>query len=99
MSISEGVIPTPRALALPQGVVTVSSLHCSSESTLLLGEDNSLWAAGWNEHGNLGLGDTKDRSGWARVALPSVGPWSVTAGGAHVLAVDPNVEPPLVATK
>jgi protein ATS1 len=31
--------------------------------------ENGLWAGGWNEHGNLGLGDQVDRSELVRVKL------------------------------
>lgn len=33
-------------------------------------EEQSLWVGGWNEHGNLGLGDQKDRACLERVPLP-----------------------------
>ncbi|WWD19520.1 hypothetical protein CI109_103981 [Kwoniella shandongensis] len=47
-----------------------------SEHLLVLATKNGeegLWAGGWNEHGNLGLGDEKDRSSLERVDIPSGG--------------------------
>lgn len=32
-----------------------------SESFIAVLDDDSLWSWGWNEHGNLSLGDTIDR--------------------------------------
>lgn len=68
------------------------SLQCSSESTVLVGRDGSVWASGWNEHGNLGLGHTDDRHTWAKVPLPPTA--LVAAGGAHVLAIEQTEEGP-----
>lgn len=33
-------------------------------------EEQGLWAGGWNEHGNLALGDQKDRARLERIGLP-----------------------------
>lgn len=65
---------------------------------MLVGEDGSVWACGWNEHGNLGVGDREDRREWTRVpGAPSlegkgVGRMMVACGGAHVLVVKENAE-------
>ena len=55
---------------------------------LLLTDEGQLFSWGWNEHGNLGLGDTKDRNTPSLVeALGDVQVALVAAGGAHSLAV------------
>ncbi len=39
----------------------VKALHAMSESFIVQGQFDKLYTWGWNEHGNLGLGDIKDR--------------------------------------
>jgi protein ATS1 len=59
--------------ALRVGEVVVKRLACGSEHVVVLcsstGGRNELVAWGWNEHGNLGVGDTIDRSTPVRVPL------------------------------
>jgi alpha-tubulin suppressor-like RCC1 family protein len=38
----------------------IKELHSVNESFFLVTTSNSLFGWGWNEHGNLGLGTTKD---------------------------------------
>ena len=89
--------PMPRRLlpssgCLPNGA-RVQEIACGTESSVAVGEDGSVWACGWNEHGNLGVGDRKDKKGWTRVpGFPSSdekdeGKMLVACGGAHVLVV------------
>lgn len=47
-------LPRPLA-ALPDGHHTVE-VWCGSEFTIAADEQGHLWATGWNEHGNLGIG-------------------------------------------
>ncbi|TFJ85094.1 hypothetical protein NSK_003518 [Nannochloropsis salina CCMP1776] len=75
---------------LPHGV-QVDKVTCGSESSMLVGKDGSLWVCGWNEHGNLGVGDGKDRKSWTLVPGLSAGSEGgkmlVACGGAHTLAM------------
>lgn len=51
----------------------VERIVAGSEHLLVVmrrGEEQVLWAGGWNEHGNLALGDQKDRARLERVNLP-----------------------------
>jgi protein ATS1 len=63
--------------ALSVGEVLVKRLACGSEHVVVLcsstGGRNELVAWGWNEHGNLGVGDTVDRSTPVRVPLEDYG--------------------------
>ncbi len=69
----------------PQTVLSSKNLSCL---ILLLIDEGQLFSWGWNEHGNLGLGDTKDRSMPSLVeALGDVQVVLVATGGAHSLAV------------
>lgn len=40
---------------------TIVQVECGSEHTLILTKSGSVWSFGWNEHGQLGLGDENDR--------------------------------------
>jgi alpha-tubulin suppressor-like RCC1 family protein len=51
---------SPQQPALPSDFQLVQ-VECGSEHTLLLSPNGSVWAFGWNEHGQLGLGDEHDR--------------------------------------
>ena len=73
--------------------MNVQSMACGSESTMLLDTNDGIWACGWNEHGNLALGDSSDVSSLSKtVGARIVGPNGsgtrtiLAAGGAHVLA-------------
>ena len=87
----------PLSGCLPNGA-RVREIACGTESSVLVGDDWSVWACGWNEHGNLGVGDREDRGVWTRVpGFPiredeGVGRMLVACGGAHVLAVKERVE-------
>jgi hypothetical protein len=45
-----------------------AEVACGSEHTLVRGGCGCVAAFGWNEHGNLGTGDTSGRASPARVA-------------------------------
>jgi alpha-tubulin suppressor-like RCC1 family protein len=94
--------PAPVRLPLPEGAVPVRQIAVGSEFSVVVGADGGVYACGWNEHGNLGVGDRENRPAWVRVPVPA----SVEAlakqdgargqlqqllllacGGAHVLAL------------
>lgn len=86
-----GNVATPTILPTISSIVSFS---CGSESTVIADHQNKVWGCGWNEHGNLGTGDDKDRLEFrpavgARVVAPTcdTGNVLVAAGGGHVLAV------------
>jgi len=61
----------PRRLApLPRGHSAVE-VWCGSEYTVAADETGGLWACGWNEHGNLGVGAPETKSSDSAV----VGEW------------------------
>eukprot|EP01032_Pedospumella_encystans_P011865 gene11865-13763_t len=54
--LTVSTVLTPRPLApLPQGH-SIAEVWCGSEFTLAADEAGGLWACGWNEHGNCGVG-------------------------------------------
>lgn len=63
---------------------TIVGLIGGSEHLLVHAKHNqtsegAIWAGGWNEHGNLGVGDQEDRGALERVAL---GPGNINIKGA-----------------
>lgn len=59
---------------------TITKLSCGSEHVLLLTEEGDVWGWGWNEHGNLGLGEEK---GLEDVGVPTK-IWDGQVGGKAV---------------
>ncbi|GHJ86040.1 hypothetical protein NliqN6_2442 [Naganishia liquefaciens] len=49
--------------------VHIQSIVCGSEHTLLLTQQGTLYAWGWNEHGNLGVGSLEDQWTPRRVSV------------------------------
>jgi hypothetical protein len=52
----QGIVPH-RLAPLPEGRELVE-VWCGSEFTLAADDEGGLWGCGWNEHGNLGVGNT-----------------------------------------
>lgn len=63
----------------------VKRIVAGSEHLLVLLQDGTLLAGGWNEHGNLGLGDQRDRDGL--VEVPNVNAARAWAGCATSFVV------------
>jgi protein ATS1 len=57
---------------------TVKALACGSEHTLIClagdGMGDEVWGWGWNEHGNLGIGNTDDSPTPQKIWPPASGP-------------------------
>lgn len=51
----------PQILDASKFLGGVRQIECGSEHTMILDHGSQLWTFGWNEHGQLGLGDEKDR--------------------------------------
>ncbi|MGM0441358.1 MAG: T9SS type A sorting domain-containing protein [Elusimicrobiota bacterium] len=62
-----------------------SKITAGARHSLGIKEDGTLWAWGWNDYGQLGLGDTIDKDIPLQVSTHS---WSFVAGGGyHTLAI------------
>jgi alpha-tubulin suppressor-like RCC1 family protein len=102
-----GTVPRPVPLSLPH----VRSFTCGSEFTMAVsGDDESLWACGWNEHGNLGIGTAEEEfvATWHAVPTGQLAqppgtlaadsyPVQVAAGGAHFFAARVSPSTPTVS--
>lgn len=69
--------------------ILCTSVVCGAAHTLLLSHRNAVYAFGWNAHGQLGLGDCKNRLAPTRVSYfetDSVVVTSIEAGRMHSLA-------------
>lgn len=78
--------PAPLAVRLPERARAVAAgMHFS----LALGVSGTVYAWGWNSHGQLGLGDTADRH--AALALPGLARvHAIAAGETHAVAATPE---------
>ena len=76
----------PRAVRLPERARAVAAgMHFS----LALGVSGTVYAWGWNGHGQLGLGDTDDRH--AALAVPGLARvQAIAAGEIHAAALTPE---------
>ena len=46
----------------------IKEIYCCSYHTLILKNDGTLWGCGWNGYGQLGLGDTTNRTTFTQIA-------------------------------
>ncbi|KAL7418365.1 alpha tubulin suppressor [Cryptotrichosporon argae] len=68
----------------------VTGIVAGTEHVVLCGSvngENALYTGGWNEHGNLGVGDTEERLGLVRLRVPTEGPSNIWAGCAATWAL------------
>ena len=61
----------------------IKSIYCGGPHTLILKNDNTLWACGWNGHGQLGLGDTTNRNIFTKIAVNVDNVKSIHCGDYH----------------
>lgn len=78
--------------------ININGFGCGAESSMILNtKDNSLWSCGWNEHGNLSSGETKDILEFTKIKGTRISPSTVhntldknilfAVGGGHMLAM------------
>ena len=73
-------------VTLPDGVVAVQ-LTSGEMHTMILAEDGTVFACGWNAYGQFGLGDTVKKT-FTSVTLPEdVVPSQVVAGRHHTMII------------
>ena len=66
-----------------------AEIDCGSYSSIAIKNNNTIWAWGYNYRGQLGLGDTTNRS--SPVQIGSDTTWSkVSSGGDHRIAIKTN---------
>jgi len=62
-----GIQAEPRCTFDVSEEISVTSVSCGSRHTLCLTVQGSVLASGWNSHGQLGLGHTKDMDSFTKV--------------------------------
>jgi alpha-tubulin suppressor-like RCC1 family protein len=91
----------PQAIPFGTDDNAIKSVCCGAESSHILDELGNILSTGWNEHGNLGIGDDdnaceSDNSQWRRVSGANVVAPPTTdekvkkvfaAGGAHLIVM------------
>ena len=85
---------TPQAIAMGYSDISIQSACCGAETSHNLDALGNIHSTGWNEHGNLGIGERYDSpwkmtSGAIIVAPPprKLKTKLFAAGGAHLIAV------------
>ena len=63
----------------------VKSVYCSNNHTIILKNDGTLWGSGYNNYGQLGLGDKKDRNTFVQMTTNVNNIKSVYCGGYYTL--------------
>ena len=66
----------------------IKSVYCGSGYTLILKNDGTLWGCGYNEYGQLGLGDTISRNTFTQVTTNTDDIKSVYCGMNHTLILE-----------
>ena len=61
----------------------IKSVYCGMYHTLILKNDGTLWGAGYNYHGQLGLGDTNSRTTFTQITTNTSDIKSVYCGYNH----------------
>ena len=61
----------------------VKKIYCGGYHTLILKNDGTLWGCGWNEYGQLGLGDTNSRTTFTQITANTDDIKQIYCGGEH----------------
>ena len=61
----------------------IKSVYCGWKHTLILKNDCTLWGCGWNNYGQLGLGDTTNRTTFTQVTTNTDDIKKIYCGGSH----------------
>ena len=63
----------------------IKSIYCGGPYTFILKNDSTLWACGYNTNGELGLGDTTDRTTFTQIITNTNNIKSIYCGYNHTL--------------
>ena len=66
----------------------IKEIYCGMEHTLILKNDGTLWGCGDNEYGQLGLGDTTNRTTFTQITTNTDDIKSVYCGYYHTLILE-----------
>ncbi|MDR2033296.1 MAG: hypothetical protein LBP89_01510 [Helicobacteraceae bacterium] len=69
----------------------IAAIGAGARFSIAASDDGTIWATGWNDKGQLGLGDTLDRAKFAKVANFKGGVIAAIGGGEkHTILLDTN---------
>ena len=90
-SFSDGLTMSRRTFSFVQVIPGARVVAAGGYHSMVLTQENDVWATGWNKYGQLGDGSTQDRTTFIRAILD--GAKAVSAGDIHsvVLKEDGNV--------
>ena len=66
-------------------VDNIKEIYCGAHHTFILKNDGTLWGCGWNNHSQLGLGDTTNRNTFTQITTNANDIKSVYCGDNHTL--------------
>ena len=66
-------------------VDNIKSVHVGYDHTFILKNDGTLWGCGYNESGQLGLGDTNNRKTFTQITTNTDDIKSIYCGGNHTI--------------
>ena len=68
----------------------IQSVYCSNHYNFILKNDGTLWTCGWNKYGQLGLGDTENRTTFVQIITNIDNFKSIYYGSYHTLILKNN---------
>ena len=63
----------------------IKSVYCGQSHTIILKNDGTLWGCGYNSNGQLGLGDTNDRTILTQITTNTDNIKSICCGDSHTI--------------
>ena len=63
----------------------IKEIYCGENHTFILKNDGTLWSCGWNERGQLGLGDTTNRTTFTQITTNADDVKEIYYGGSHTI--------------
>ena len=66
----------------------IKEIYCGQHHTIILKNDGTLWGTGWNRFGELGLGDTTNRTTFTQITTNADDIKSVYCGAYHTFILE-----------
>ena len=89
---NDGINPAFMGFYVPKSLVgknlTIVDISCGNNHAVLVDSNGGVWVTGLNSNGQLGLGDTTNRSSYEQVNLGSNRFSNVACGDSHTVLLD-----------